>query len=439
MEVSMTTDNGQHRRGRVKSPGASGSPDRIAAVLLTGGIDKHYSFGLASALHAKGVTLDVIGSDDLDCREFRSMPGVNFINLRGSQQTSASVAKKTVRILKYYARLVGYAATARPRVFHVLWNNRCEIFDRTLLMLYYKILGKKIVLTAHNVNASRRDKEDSILNRLTLRMQYRLADNVFVHTEKMKRELLEEFEVPEARVSLIPYGINNAVPDTCLTPRDAKRRLGIQDDKKVLLFFGRISRYKGLEHLMRAFCEIAARDENYRLIVAGKPEKRERYWSTVGEMVREEVRSGRVILRAEFIPDDETEIYFKAADVLVLPYTHIYQSGILFLGYSFGLPVLVADVGSLKEEVVEGRTGFVFRTEDPVDLARAVQRYFASDLYANLNSRRQEIKDYAGERHSWTRVSEVTAGVYAGLLQMPFQAKSVSTKGPITSLGANTR
>ena len=75
------------------------------------------------------------------------------------------------------------------------------------------------------------------------------------------------------------------------------------------------------------------------------------------------------MLRAEYIPDDETELYFKAADVLVLPYRHIYQSGVLFLGYSFGLPVLAADVGALKEEIVEGKTGFVFKPEDSVDLA----------------------------------------------------------------------
>ena len=85
-----------------------------------------------------------------------------------------------------------------------------------------------------------------------------------------------------------------------------------------------------------------------------------------------------MLLRAEYIPDEETELYFKAADVLVLPYRHIYQSGVLFLGYSFGLPVLAADVGTLKDEIIEGKTGFVFRPEDPVDLASAIERYFAA-------------------------------------------------------------
>ena len=90
------------------------------------------------------------------------------------------------------------------------------------------------------------------------------------------------------------------------------------------------------------------------------------------------------MLRGDYIPDEETELYFKAADVLVLPYRHIYQSGVLFLGYSFGLPVLAADVGPLKDEIVEGKTGFVFRPEDSVGLATTIEQYFASDLFANL-------------------------------------------------------
>ena len=64
----------------------------------------------------------------------------------------------------------------------------------------------------------------------------------------------------------------------------------------------------------------------------------------------------RVIARIEYVPDEETELYFKAADVLVLPYTHVFQSGVLFLGYSFGLPAIAADVGNLKEEIIEGQT-----------------------------------------------------------------------------------
>ena len=79
----------------------------------------------------------------LDCPEFHDKPGVNFLNLRGDQQPDANIAEKVLRILTYYAKLIRYAATAKPRIFHMLWNNKFEFFDRTLLMLYYKLLGKK--------------------------------------------------------------------------------------------------------------------------------------------------------------------------------------------------------------------------------------------------------------------------------------------------------
>ena len=202
----------QRLRQRRNSVGEETNVTRIA--LLTGGGDKHYAFGLATALTSKNVFIDFIGSDELASAALDSNPSINFLNLRGDQNQKASLIKKMGRIALYYSRLLWFGATARATIFHILWNNKFEYFDRTLLMLYYKLLGKSVVLTAHNVNASRRDRKDTLLNRLTLRIQYRLADKIFVHTEKMKRELIDAFAVAESRVTVIPFGINNTVPNT---------------------------------------------------------------------------------------------------------------------------------------------------------------------------------------------------------------------------------
>jgi D-inositol-3-phosphate glycosyltransferase len=390
----------------------------IAVGLLTGGADKPYALGLSNALISHGIGLDLVGGDELDLPEFRGKPGVNFLNLRGEQSSNANFFRKLSRVAVYYGRLIRYAAKAKPRLFHILWNNKFEFFDRTLLMLYYRWLGKKILITVHNVNAGRRDANDSPLNRLTLRIQYRLADHLFVHTDKMKGELIEDLEVPANRITVIPFGINNTVPNTCLTGVEARERLGIQAGDKAILFFGHIAPYKGLEDLVSAF-ERLPESSNYRLIIAGRPKNCEKYWMPIRERLSSYVQSGRVVLKAEFIPDDETELYFKAADVLVLPYRHIYQSGVLFLGQSFGLPVLAADVGSLKDDILEGKTGFVFRPEDPLGLAVTVERYFASALYKELNTRRRQIREYAAAQHSWEEVGEATKSVYAGLLRTP--------------------
>jgi glycosyltransferase involved in cell wall biosynthesis len=389
---------------------------KITVALLTGGGDRPYAYGLATELMSRGIGMDLIGSDDLDTPVFHGKQGVNYLNLRGDQRPEASLTKKITRVLLFYLRLIRYAATAKPEIFHILWNNKFQLFDRTLLMLYYKLLGKKIVLTVHNVNANVRDSRDSPLNRRTLRFQYQHADHIFVHTQEMKAELSKEYRVSESRVTVIPFGINNSVPNTSLSPDQAKEKLGLRKDEKAILFFGNIAPYKGLEYLVSAYQAIAARRSNFKLIIAGRPKGFEKYWADLHETIRADVQRGKILLRKEYIPDEETEVFFKAADVLALPYRHIYQSGVLFLGYSFGLPVLAADVGSLKEEVVEGETGFVFKPEDPVDLARAIETYFSSNLFSDLNARRLEIRDYAMKRNSWTAVGQSTMRVYAKVL-----------------------
>jgi len=401
--------------GRRLSGDVATSHPPLEIALLTGGQDRHYAIGLAMALVERDVAIEVIGSDEIDGPELHGNPRAQFRNLHGGQQ-SAGLAQRIGRILSFYARLFRYASTARPKIFHILWNNKLQVLDRTFVMLFYKLAGKKVVFTAHNVNAGRRDKKDTWLNRVTLKCQYKLLDHLFVHTEKMKSELVSEFGVSSAKITIIPYGINNAVPCTELTREEARQMLGLRNDEKTILFFGAIKQYKGLEYLVAAFQQIAARDD-YRLIIAGERKKGyEKYWQSIEETIESHPSRDKVLQKIEFIPDAETEIYFKAADVAVLPYTEIFQSGILFLAYSFGLPVISTDVGSFGEDILHGETGFVCKARDTKDLARTIEQYFESDLYRDLDYRRLEIRDYTVSRHSWAMVGAMTRDVYSELL-----------------------
>jgi D-inositol-3-phosphate glycosyltransferase len=391
----------------------------LRVALLTAGRDRPYAFGMATALMAKGIHLEVIGGDDLDCLERCDMPRRKFLNFRGNMSEGASLPKKILRVLVYYVRLVLYTATAKPTIFHILWNNKIETFDRVPLMLYYKLLGKKTLLTVHNVNTRERDSSDSWLNRQTLKIQYRLVDHLFVHTERMKREIMAQFDVPGAKISVIPFGINNSVPDTDLSPGRARQRLGISEKDRTILFFGNIAPYKGLEYLIEAFRLIMTKGGNYRLIIAGQPKNCKSYWKMIEASLDRCVDHDRILRKIQFIPDAETEVYFKAADVVALPYRHIFQSGVLSLSYSFGVPVIASDVGALREEIIEGKTGFVCKAEDSTDLAMVIEKYFTSDLYHGLNRRRQEICEYAHRRYSWDVVGKLTLNRYKELLGKP--------------------
>src|SRR5438309_654240 len=271
-----------------------GVSSELKVALLTGGGDRPYVFGMANALMAKGLSLDIVGGDDLDCSEWHGTRHVRFLNLRGDMREDASLPKKISRVLIYYVRLLVYAATAKPKIFHIIWNNKFEYFDRTLLMLYYKTLGKHVILTAHNVNKSKRDCTDTRLNRLTLKIQYRLCDHVFVHTEQMKRELINEYGGHSAAITVIPFGINNAVPISEITSAGARRRLNIGEEERVILFFGRIVPYKGLEYLVAAFQEHLTSFRCNRLIIAGRPEKDCRqYFDAIRDKIEQSENGGQ--------------------------------------------------------------------------------------------------------------------------------------------------
>jgi len=406
----------ESRRALVSDRSSVIGPSTLSVALLTGGGDKPYALGMAAALTSEGISVDFVGSDDLNVPEVVTNPRVNFLNLRGDQRSEASSMAKLRRVSKYYLRLVGYAATAQPKLFHLLWNNKFELFDRTLLMLYYKLLGKRVVFTAHNVNAGKRDQNDSRLNRISLKIQYGLSDHIFVHTAKMKRELEFDFGIQKEKVSVIPFGVNNTVPNTGLSCAEARRQLGLNTNDKTLLFFGNIAPYKGLEYLIAAFSELLKEDRSYRLMIVGNPKQSRHYWRAIQQTIASARLSDRIIEKIEYIPDAQTELYFKAADILVLPYAHVFQSGVLILGYSFGLPAIAADVGTLKDEIVEGQTGFVFKPQDSSDLANKIDEYFKSDLFRNLETRRLEIKKHANERYSWDKVAATMTKVYSDLL-----------------------
>jgi glycosyltransferase involved in cell wall biosynthesis len=385
--------------------------------LLTGGSDRPYAFGLLDTLLARDMEVDFIGSDEFKPSEVLIDPKVNFLNLRGDTNPAAPRRQKIARIGQYYFRLLQYAAKTDAVVFHILWANRFILLDRILMNLYYKLMGKKIVFTAHNVNERQRDGCDSVYNRLTLRALYALVDHIFVHTHRMKVQLIDDFGVRENKISVIPFGINNTLPKTDLTGWEARSRLGLRKEDKVLLFFGRVANYKGLEYAIEALNRLVKTDDRFRLVVAGRIEKGcENYWNSIESAIEQYGLGQHVVKNIEFIPDEEVEVFFKSADVLILPYKAIFQSGLQFLAYSFGLPVIATDIGSFREDIVDGKTGLICQPEDADDLADKIHDYFHSELFDNLQQARGEIMEYGNRKYSWEEVGHITRAVYEQLL-----------------------
>ena len=191
-------------------------------------------------------------------------------------------------------------------------------------------------------------------------------------------------------------------------PREvAEKRLGLPSGRRTLLFFGLIREYKGLDILLQAFDLL---DERYQLVIAGEP-----YGSF--DKYRRLIDGGRapqdVHVFPEFIRDSEVKYYFSAADLTVLPYRSATQSGVSSVSTHFMVPMVVTDVGGLKETIGERGTGIVCDQCTPESVAAAIRHYFDDpDLQIKL----REDMDSEKQRLSWSRFAQdLTA--FAGDLQ----------------------
>lgn len=384
-----------------------------AVALITGGRDKHYASELSRALDAAGVVADVVCNADMNTPELTGCSNLRLLPLY-DVPWPINPFRRLMNCLRVYARLIRYITSSKAPILHILWPYKLPILDRTVLLIYYKLLGKRVVFTAHNVNGAEKDGKDSWWNRLTLRIQYNLLDQIFVHTDQMKQQLLNGFGVSEQRVTVIPYGVYSMVRNSPLTQAEARQMLGLQPHHRVLLFFGRIVPYKGVNYLIEAFKTIALKDPGYRLLIAGDKESEE-HWREIEQVIDENSLHEQVVQHTRHIEDDDIEMYFKAADVLVLPYIRIFQSGVLFMSYSFGLPVIATNIGSFEYDVIPGKTGFLCPPHDSVALSRAIEAFFSSDLFAERDSRRADIQNIIRVSNSWSIAGTKTADVYAAL------------------------
>jgi glycosyltransferase involved in cell wall biosynthesis len=245
---------------------------------------------------------------------------------------------------------------------------------------------------------------------------YRLVDHVVVHAESNRRELIELFHVDPRRVSVIPHGSYDLfLRDGRLSKSSARERLGLPAQGKVVLFFGLIKRYKGLEYLVEAFRRVERRIPDARLLIVGDvfradPEGHAFYWQLIETVSRQD----NVNCVPEYVPIGRVGVYLCSADVIVLPYTKTYQSGVLLSAYAAGRPVVVTDTGGLPETVVEGRTGLVVPPRDPGALAAAIERILEEPEVADAMGR--SASRLAETVYSWTRIADRTVKLYGSAM-----------------------
>lgn len=214
----------------------------------------------------------------------------------------------------------------------------------------------------------------------------------------MSKKVLEDLRTftPGKPARLIPHPLYDNFGEK-ISKAAAREHLGIDAKDKIILFFGFIRKYKGLDLLLEAMNDPRIRSENIKLIVAGEFYEDEKAYREIIERFQ---LQGSLILKTDFIPDNQVKYYFCAADAVMQPYRHATQSGITPMAYHFERPMVVTNVGGLPEIVPDGKVGFVTEPRPPA-IADAIIKFYTFDAEYFMENIKKEK-----EKYSWKNMAE---------------------------------
>ncbi len=238
-----------------------------------------------------------------------------------------------------------------------------------VISLIIKIFSNsKIIFICHNITPH----EKFPLGNALTKFAFSFVDYFIVQSDAVEKDLLKI--KPKAKYKKI-FHPTYEIFGEAIDKNEARKILGIRPDEKVLLFFGYIRPYKGLDLLLSAMKYVLSKFPVKLLVVGEFYEDPERYY----KIIEEDGISDFVIFKSEYVPNEEVKIYFSASDIVILPYISATQSGIVQLAYNFNKPVIVTNVGGLPEVVSDGRTGFVVE-KTPEKLSQAIVKFFDEKL-----------------------------------------------------------
>lgn len=360
-------------------------------VLVSNGFQTNYERGFTNGLADAGVAVTLVSSDRTDYAGLR--PGVRTVNLRGSQDERRPKWAKALGLLRYHLGLCAYALLRRRTVWHVTGLIYPPLIYGVIEGVWFRIVCWRYVLTVHDLLPHDRHTR---INHLLNGLSFRLAHRLVVHTDRMREELTKRFGVNPEKVTVMEHGIEplaslpQAVKDT-----HANHPLR-------LLFFGVVKQYKGLDILLDA---LQTTSVNFSLMIVGYCPDKSLEHDLRARMAAHRM-AGSITWRNEFISEAEVEGLFTHADVLVLPYRHIDQSGVLFQALRYGVPVVATRVGSFAQYITE-TIGETCQPDNVDDLRQAIER-----ISARRTALSREQIAVIGRGYEWQRTVQALAVAY---------------------------
>ncbi|BDI04941.1 glycosyltransferase [Sphaerotilus microaerophilus] len=371
--------------------------------LLSNGFQSEYEAGFANGVARNGIEVTLISSDNT--LSDRLDPAIRTVNLRGSQSGRRSALAKALNIIRYVIAYAHLGLKHRDAIFHFcgLFTLR-KGFGVAVEAVLARLVFKTWWLTVHNLLPHDDDRRST---RLIFGLVYKLPQRLFVHTSQLKRQLIAQFGIAPEKITVIDHGIDRFIPPVPTAREEVATAFGLPPHKTLLLVFGNLSPYKGVEDLLDALAGIELPPEVV-LLVAGKPSSNPLRESIL-KKVKGHPHASRIRLHLGYVDEHLIVPLLSAADAMILPYRHIDQSGVLFAAKSAGLPCILTDVGSFAE-YAEPQRDILIAPRNGAALANAVLRFCMTPHRGSRDQAVQAAEDRFAWRHTLVPYAEEVTG-----------------------------
>lgn len=291
-------------------------------------------------------------------------------------------------------------------LLHAQWWSLPLVLVTACLCAVFKLRGKPVVFTVHNVV----DHGQSQLFKTASRWLFKLGDHFIVHTREGRRQMQTQYDIAEDRISVIPHGSLDFHVKKQVNCDRIKQELDIDPRHKVVLLFGAIRPYKGVETALEAFSRVLLEVPDSVLIIAGKLWQR---WDPYQQLIDKYGINKEVITFLHYIPSNEVYRYFEAADLVILPYLQFSsQSGVGGTAISFRKPMIVTSVGGLPDLVKN--SDYIVPPGDPNLLARRIIECLSDR--SRLAAMSADAESIAAAI-SWPVIAQKTLAIYERMLK----------------------
>lgn len=320
-----------------------------------------------------------------------------------------------VQVIFQWYRLTKHLIKIRPDVVQV---GSLETTVEILFLLFWHRKGIRITQICHEFEE--RDASNNLIIKLDNQISYYLYQAfsaIFLHGEVNKSKFLSIYDIPSQKVHSIEHGneqIFQKPENATLLYKSLREKYKLREENLVALFFGNLTPSKGIPDLIQAFEHVYKRNKNARLIVTGMASK----YIDIDDFINFAKKLGldeAIVFDSRYIPMEEIEPLMNLANVVVLPYRTISQSGVLQVAYAFGKPVVATNTGGFPEAVEEGKSGFLVPVEAPKELSEAILKILENPILA------KEMGSYAKHlsetRFAWEPIAKKILGVYFNLVE----------------------